>query len=96
MKVDNILQKEMSVIRNEMTEKKSQAADSKDPAGLAANDRVCISSLMNKLNLSVASSHEYQVRTDKVVSLKALIESGNYNISGQQVAEKMVSMAKKK
>ncbi|HET6421984.1 MAG TPA: flagellar biosynthesis anti-sigma factor FlgM [Geobacteraceae bacterium] len=96
MKVDNILQKEMSVIRNEVTEKKSRPADSKDPAGSAANDMVSISSLMNNLNLSVATSSDNQVRTDKVASLKALIEAGDYNVSGQQVAEKMVSIPKKK
>ncbi len=96
MKVDNILQKEMPVIRNEVTEKKSQPAESKEPAGSSANDMVSISSLMNNLNHSIASSRDNQVRTDKVASLKALIEAGDYNVSGQQVAEKMVSISKKK
>jgi flagellar biosynthesis anti-sigma factor FlgM len=93
MKVDNIVQKEISVIRNEATEKKSRAVDCREFAVFATNDRVSISSLINYLNHSVTSDKAEQVRTDRVAALKSSIETGNYSVSGQKVAAKMLSMA---
>jgi flagellar biosynthesis anti-sigma factor FlgM len=93
MKVDNIVQKEISVIRNEATEKKSRAVDCREFAVPSANDRVSISSLINYLNHSVTSNKADQARSDRVTALKSLIETGNYNVRGQKVAAKMLSMA---
>ncbi len=93
MKIDEIHWKDVTAVRNEVCEKKSKATDCRDSAASTANDKVSISYLINQLNQSVASSKEEQVRSDRVASLKALIESGNYNVSGKQVAEKMLSIA---
>ncbi len=95
MKVDDILRKEMPVIRNEMTDKNNRAVGCRNPAVSEKNDRVSISSLINNLNHSVTSNEVDQARTDRVTTLKTLIETGKYNISGQQVAAKMLSIVKK-
>ncbi len=93
MKIDEIHWKDVTVVRNDVSEKKGKATDSRDSAASSTNDKVSISYLINQLNQSVASSKEERVRSDRVAALKALMESGNYNVSGKQVAEKMLSIA---
>ncbi len=92
MKVDNILQKEIPALRNEVTDKKNGAVDNKESSASSTNDRVTISSLINYLNQSMTSERADHERSNKVRELKSIVESGKYTVSGQAVAEKMLSL----
>jgi negative regulator of flagellin synthesis FlgM len=58
------------------------------------DDQVSISSQgKDILNLKSAVKNAPEIRSEQIDRIKSEIESGNYNITGKQVAEKIVNNA---
>ncbi|MGM0471735.1 MAG: flagellar biosynthesis anti-sigma factor FlgM [Bacillota bacterium] len=58
------------------------------------SDKLSLSSGAQELQLAKQSLEQGDsVRQEKVAKLKQQIKSGNYNVSGEQVASKMLSQA---
>ncbi|TCK62109.1 flagellar biosynthesis anti-sigma factor FlgM [Seleniivibrio woodruffii] len=76
---------------NEATAKKKTASSSYESVSASGTDSVSFSDsarLLSSVKNGVKSSPD--VRTDLVADLKNRIENGTYNVSGRQVAEKIV------
>lgn len=96
MKIDDVLQKVLSLCRNEGADKIIETDRKTSKIRLSpAEDTVDISSTIQRLTTAMSYDDLRPVRTDKVAFIRSLIESGEYDVSGWDVAEKMVAMANK-
>ncbi|MGE4318868.1 MAG: flagellar biosynthesis anti-sigma factor FlgM [Deferribacterales bacterium] len=79
---------------NDTAEKKKVSSGSSASESTSASDSVSLSDSAKEL-AGVKSSLQStpDVRTDLVAELKSKIENGQYNVSGQQIAEKIVQTA---
>jgi flagellar biosynthesis anti-sigma factor FlgM len=97
MKIDDVLQKMLSLCRNEGADKITETDRKTSNIQLSsAEDTVAISSTIQRLTSAMSYDDLRPVRTDKVIYFRSLIESGGYDVSGWDVAEKMVAMVNKK
>ncbi len=81
--------------RSKKTDKKGvngeKAADARSASG---SDAVVISGKAKEtVSLARALKEMPEVRNDKVAELKARVADGSYNVSGRDIAEKIVSSA---
>ena len=94
MKIDEALQKVLSLLPNEGSDKKTTSEqilnNSQRPQ---PGDTVELSSTIQSLARAMSFDVVRPVRMDRVVMLKNLIQSGDYNVSGRDIAEKMVAFA---
>jgi negative regulator of flagellin synthesis FlgM len=99
MKIDgNLPQTGLSPPRSERVEQ-SQVVEQRDAQGSAPlpkpperNDKLNISSTAEKLNQTASQpENSPEFRADKVAALKTQIENGTYQVSGMDVAQKMVN-----
>ncbi len=93
MKIDDMMQKVSPIAVNEVADKKPLPEPiHKDILQSPAQDRVNISQTSTRMNNAMTIDDAKSVRSDRVAMLKSLIESGEYHVSGQAVAEKMLAM----
>jgi flagellar biosynthesis anti-sigma factor FlgM len=97
MKIDDALQKVLSLLPNEGSDKKNVSEQNLyNSKLLQPGDTVELSSTIRSLAKAMSFDVVQPVRMDRVVMLKSLIDSGDYNVSGRDVAEKMVAFANKR
>jgi anti-sigma28 factor (negative regulator of flagellin synthesis) len=96
MKIDDALQKVLSMLPNEGSDKKYVSEQNLNNCQrLQLGDTVELSSTIRSLAKAMSFDVVRPIRMDRVVMLKSLIESGDYNVSGRDIAEKMVAYANK-
>jgi len=92
MKVTNsTIQNEIANLRNEALEKNVRPEVSAEKASAPAADRVELSldrARIERLTNALAATES--MNTEKIESIKSRIADGTYNVSGQDVAEKML------
>jgi flagellar biosynthesis anti-sigma factor FlgM len=97
MKIDDVLQKVLSLRQNEGPDKKNETDRKTSKIQISASeDTVAISSMIQRLTTEMSCDEVGSMRMDRVITLKNLIQSGEYNVSGRDVAEKMLAMMNKK
>jgi flagellar biosynthesis anti-sigma factor FlgM len=97
MKVDDALQKVLSLLPNEGSDKKNVSEQILNTTQRSQpGDTVELSSTIRSLAKAMSFDVVQPVRTDRVVMLRSLIQSGDYNVSGRDIAEKMVAYANKR
>ncbi|ADD69234.1 Anti-sigma-28 factor FlgM family protein [Denitrovibrio acetiphilus DSM 12809] len=90
---DKFKQLDMNKLNDTAASKKKGA---KSPSASESNggDSVSLSnSAKNAASITEAVKSSPEVRTELVQELKAKIESGQYNVSGRDIAEKLVQTA---
>lgn len=92
MKVTNSnIHNEITNLRNEALEKKAGPDVSVEKLPAPASDRVELSVNREKIErLTAALATTESVNAEKIESIKSRIAEGTYNVSGQDVAEKML------
>lgn len=92
MKVTNSnIHNEIANLRNEALEKKAGPDVSVEKPPAPASDRVELSVNREKIErLTAALATTESVNAEKIESIKSRIAEGTYNVSGQDVAEKML------
>jgi negative regulator of flagellin synthesis FlgM len=79
---------------NEAASKKKTSASSGESVSVSGSDSVSLSSSAKVLaGMKNSLSSTPDVRTDLVADLKSRIANGTYDVSGRQIAEKMVQTA---
>lgn len=74
------------ITKRQDTEKKDNANKSDD-----RNDKISVSGKAKEINELKRLINELpEIRTDRIEALKKAIESGNYNIDSQKIAEKLL------
>lgn len=97
MKIDEALQKVLSLLPNEGSDKKNVSEQNLNNSQRSQpGDTVELSSTIRSLVKAMSFDVIRPVRMDRVVMLKSLIQSGDYNVSGRDIAEKMVAFANKR
>jgi negative regulator of flagellin synthesis FlgM len=97
MKIEEVHQKISALLRNEGADKnKGAERKSNNETSDATGDTVAISSTIRRLNLAMSFDEVQPVRMERIAMLKSLIQSGEYNVDGRDVAEKMVALVNKR
>lgn len=97
MKIYEALQKVLSLLPNEGSDKKNAAEQNLNNSQRSQpGDTVELSSTIQSLAKAMSFDVVRPVRMDRVVMLKSLIQSGDYNVSGRDIAEKMVAFVNKR
>ena len=97
MKVDDSLQKVLSLLQNEGPDKKTVSEQILNNSQRSQpGDTVQLSDTIRSLAKDMYFDEVQPVRMDRVVMLRSQIQSGDYNVSGRDIAEKMVAFANKR
>jgi flagellar biosynthesis anti-sigma factor FlgM len=97
MKIDDALQKVLSLLPNEVSDKKTVPEQTLNNLQRSQpGDTVEISSTIRSLAKAMSFDVVQPVRMERIAMLKSVIESGDYEISGRDIAEKMVAYANQK
>lgn len=87
-----ISSEQLSQVLKTYNQKKASESNSEAKKSKDKGDKLSISTGAKELQKAKkALDDQPQVRREKVESLKKQIKTGNYNVSGEEVAEKMLS-----
>lgn len=93
MRIDDKFKMNMNKL-NETADSKKKSAKSSSESGSSNSDSVSLSSsAKNAANVTEAVKGAPEIRIELVQELKLKIENGEYNVSGKDVAEKVVQAA---
>jgi flagellar biosynthesis anti-sigma factor FlgM len=97
MKIEEVYQKMSALLQNDGMDK-TKTAERKSYSATydATGDTVAISSTMRSLNMAMSFDEIQPVRTERTSILQSLIQSGEYNIDGRAVAQKMVDLVNRR
>jgi len=94
MRIDDKFKMDINKLNEPSASKKKGADKTSSSADSSANDSVSLSSgAKEAAGLKESLKAAPDIRIELVHELRVKIESGQYNISGKQVAEKMVQSA---
>jgi flagellar biosynthesis anti-sigma factor FlgM len=97
MKVEEVHRKMMALLRNEGSDKKDvPEGKSGNAQSSSPGDTVAISGTIRRMANAMSFDEVRPVRMERVTMLKSLIQSGEYNVDGRDVAAKMVAAANKR
>lgn len=97
MKIDNNMMSGMDILEQTSRSKnldKASSNNTKNSSATSSGDAVSISGKGKEVSEMTRTLKDMpDVRADKVADLKARISNGTYNVSGQDIAEKIVNTA---
>lgn len=94
MRIEDKAQFGLNKLNDTADKKKVSGSSSKSDESSASTDSVSLSDSAKDLTTIKSSlQNAPEVRTELVAKLKGEIESGQYNVSGRQIAEKIVQTA---
>lgn len=94
MRIEDKAQLGLNKLNDTADKKKVSSSSSKSADASLSSDSVSLSDSAKDLSSMKSSLQSApEVRTELVARLKSEIESGQYNVSGRQIAEKIVQTA---
>ncbi|MBP7765342.1 MAG: flagellar biosynthesis anti-sigma factor FlgM [Deltaproteobacteria bacterium] len=91
MKVSDIKDVNAQFIQHYQRNESAAAATDQQTAAMKPEEKVHLSTTAREIQKAkVAVSELPDIREEKVQAIKAQVEKGTYNVSGEQIAEKMV------
>ncbi len=91
MRIDDKMRFDLNKANEAASKKKTSASSAESASSTSGSDSVSLSDgakVLAGMKNTLASSSD--VRTDLVADLKSRIENGTYNVSGRQIADKIV------
>jgi flagellar biosynthesis anti-sigma factor FlgM len=96
MKIEEVHQKITALLHNEGTNNKAAERKPSNLSSAATGDTVAISSTIRRLNTAMSFDEVQSVPMERIAMIKSMIQSGEYNVDGRVVAEKMVALVNKR
>ncbi|MEI6702945.1 MAG: flagellar biosynthesis anti-sigma factor FlgM [Deltaproteobacteria bacterium] len=87
MKIDDRLSNYMSILNSESAKPAARAKGSADQPSLHGSDAVSV-----ELSSAASQMAEDEARLEKLHTIRQQLAEGSYNISGKDVAEKMLKI----